>query len=175
MDDKMLGVSKQPSNKGFYRHLNTSSVANDVPANNVMYYDICWIKAKREADRTNETVKENDYINALSAVEIIHFVEKQMLDPSGKLLDMNVINETYQQVLSSNSKDEAFINRNYKKYLKNLIFNNITEVSFVKNKTPTKPEQLKSTRLESEIVDNSIKECTTDNMEKIMEYCQNHS
>ena len=88
MGDKMLSVAKTLSNKGLYRHLNTISAANNVPANDVTYHNSCWVNAKRDADKTNETLSEKDYINALSDVEIVHFVEKEMADPSRKVLDI---------------------------------------------------------------------------------------
>ena len=70
--------------------------------NDVMYHSTCWVNAKREADKTYKTFLEKDYINALSDVEIVHFVEKEMADPGGKVLDMNIINEIYRRILSSN-------------------------------------------------------------------------
>ena len=78
MGDKMLSVAQKLSNKGFYRRLNTISAANDAPASDVMYHNICWVNAKRKADKAYETFSEKDYINALSDVEIVHFVEKEM-------------------------------------------------------------------------------------------------
>ena len=104
MSDKMLSVAQKLSNKGFYKRLNTILAANDAPANDVMYHNSCWVNAKRDADKTYETFSEKDYINALSDVEIVHFVEKEMADPSGKVLDMNIINEIYRQILSSNGR-----------------------------------------------------------------------
>ena len=133
MGDKMLSVAQKLSNKGFYRRFNTISAANDAPANDAMYHNSCWVNVKRDADKTYETFSEKDYINALSDVEIVHFVEKEMTDPSGKVLDMNIINEIYRQILSSNGKNEASINRNYKKHLKELISKNISGISFVKS------------------------------------------
>ena len=163
----MLSVAQKLSNKGFYRHLNTISAANNVPANDVTYHNSCWVNAKRDADKTYETLSKKDYINALSDVEIVHFVEKEMADPSRKVLDMNIINEIYRQILSSNGKNEASINCNYKKHLKELISKNICRISFVKSKNPSKPDQLISDSTTSEILDISIKECTADNIDQI--------
>ena len=95
MGDKMLSVAQKLSSKGVYRRLNLMSAANDVPANDVMYHNTCWVNAKRAADKTYETFSEKDYNNALLDVEIAHLVEKEMADPSGKVLDMNTINEFY--------------------------------------------------------------------------------
>ena len=132
-----------------------------------MYHNTCWIKAKREAETNVEFVREDEYVKALSDVEIIHFVEKQLLDPSGKVLDMTILNDTYKSILHANGVSQENISSNYKKYLKDLILKNITEITFIKNKNPSKPDQLISTCTQSEVIDSSIKECTTDNMEKI--------
>ena len=114
----MLSRAQKLSNKGFCRRLNTISAANNAPANDVMYHKTCWVNAKREADKTYETFPEKDYINALSDVEIVHFVEKEMADPNGKVLDVNIINEIYCQILPSNGKNEASINRKIGKFSK---------------------------------------------------------
>ena len=51
----------------------------------------------------------------------MYIVDKEMAGPSGKFLDMNIINKIYLRILSSNGKNETSINRNYKKHLKELI------------------------------------------------------
>ena len=118
------------------------SAADDVPANDVMYHNTCWVNAKRAADKTYETFSEKDYNNVLLNVEIARFIEKEMADPSGKVLDMNTINEFYWQMLSSNGKNEASINPNYKKYLKEFISKNVCGISFVKSKNPRKQDHI---------------------------------
>ena len=142
MGDKMLSVAQKFSNKGVYRHLNLISAADDVPVNDVMYHNTCWVNAKRAADKTYETFSEKDYYNALLNVEIARFIEKEMADPSGNVLDMNTINEFYWQMLSSNGKNEASINPNYKRYLKEFISKNVCGISFVKSKNPRKQDHI---------------------------------
>ena len=44
----------------------------------------------------------------------MHFVEKEMTDPSENVKDMNIINKSNRRILSSNSKNEALVNHNYK-------------------------------------------------------------
>ena len=90
-----------------------------------MYHNTFWGNAKREADKTYETFSEKDCINALSDVEVVYFVEKEMVDPSGKIKNMNIIN---------NGKNEALTNRNYKKHLNKLISKNACRISFRKVK-----------------------------------------
>ena len=102
---KMLSVAQKVSNKGFYRRLNTISAASDAPVNDVMYHNSCWVNAKRDGDKRYKTFSETDYINPLSGVEIVHFVEiVQIGDPCGKVLDMKIINKIYRQILSSNGR-----------------------------------------------------------------------
>ena len=114
---------------------------------------------------------ENDYINSLLDVEIVSFAEKEMADPGRKVLDINTINEIYQQILSSNDKNEASINCNYKKHLKELISKNICGISFVKSKNPGKSDQLISDNTTSEILNISNKECTAVNRDQIWKSC----
>ena len=47
----MLSVAQKLSNKGFYRCLNVISVANDAPANDVMYHNTCWVILKEMIKR----------------------------------------------------------------------------------------------------------------------------
>ena len=97
----------------------------------------------------------------------MYFVEKEMADPSEKVLDMNIINKIYRQTLSSNGKNEASRNRNCKKHLKELISKNVCGISFVKSKNPSKPDQLKSDSTTSEILDTSITEFNAHNIDQI--------
>ena len=109
MGANMLSVSEINSDKSFYRRLNSITAATDAPTNDVMYHNTCWIKAKREAEKTVEFVREDEYVKALSDVEIIHFVEKQLLDPNGNVLDMTIINDTYKSILHANGVSQENI------------------------------------------------------------------
>ena len=162
----MLSIAQNLSNKGFYRRLNTIPAASDAPANDVLYHNACWVTAKRESEKKNVLFKEQDYINALSDIEIVHYVEKEILEPREKVLDMNTLNEIYRQILSSNGKKDSLIQNDYKKHLKDIISKNISGVSFVKSKNPSKPEQVISKSFLSECVDN-VPECSADNLDKI--------
>ena len=45
----MLVISEKLRDKSFFRRLNSIPKADDAVANDVVYHDTCWIKAKREA------------------------------------------------------------------------------------------------------------------------------
>ena len=70
----MHKVAEQLSDKSFFRRLNSISAANDATANDVQYHNLCWAKAKREAERLQAPVKEEDYLRTLSAIELIHVI-----------------------------------------------------------------------------------------------------
>lgn len=53
MDCKMPSFSRKRSNKGSYIRLNTIPATNDASTNDVMYYNTCWIIAKKETNKTN--------------------------------------------------------------------------------------------------------------------------
>ena len=97
----------------------------------------------------------------------MHFIEKEIADPCGKVLGINITNKIYRRILPSKVKNEALINNNYKKHLWELICKNVCGISFVKGKNPSKPYQLASDTTVKEILDTSIKMCTADNIDQI--------
>ena len=98
-------VAEQLSDKSFFRRLNSISAANDVTANDVQYHNLCWAKAKREAERLHAPVKEEDYLRTLSDIELIHVIDVHLSDPSRKILDLNMINEIYLNILVNNGRE----------------------------------------------------------------------
>ena len=49
LEKNMSVVSEKLSDKSFFRKLNSIPNGDDEVANDVVYHDTCWIKAKREA------------------------------------------------------------------------------------------------------------------------------
>ena len=103
----------------------------------------------------------------MSDIELIHVIDAHLSDPSGKILDMNMINEIYLNILVNNGKEKESISSNYKKYLKQLILENLPDVTFIKNKNVNKPDNLCSTKTERNAFDIGIAESTGDNLGKI--------
>ena len=166
--NNMHSVAEQLADKSFFRRLNSIPAAKDATANDVQYHNLCWAKARREVERLNAPVKDEDFIKTLSDIEIIHLIDTHLSDPSGKVLDMNMVNNNiYRNILHNNGKEEASLSSNYKKYLKQLILENLPYTKFVKNKSIHKPEHLCSTSTEVTAFNSAITECTNDNLGKI--------
>ena len=51
--------------------------------------------------RTTPKRQFRSSFRAVSNFEIVHFIKKEMADPSRKVLYMNIINEIYRRILSS--------------------------------------------------------------------------
>ena len=69
----MLVVSENLSDKSFFRRLNSIPKADDAVANDVVYHDTCWIRAKREA--VLKTVVIENFVNTLSDIELLKLIE----------------------------------------------------------------------------------------------------
>ena len=64
-------------------------------------------------------------------------------------------------------EEKESISSNYKKYLKQLILENLPDVTFITNKNVNKPDHLCSTKTERNAFDIGIAESTGDNLGKI--------
>ena len=67
-----------------------------------------------------------------SDIEILNLVEAELNELSKTVLEMNIVNTTYKNILSENVLDKKFIKENYKKYLKGLMEENIPAAKFVR-------------------------------------------
>ena len=165
--EHMFSVAKQLNDKSFSRRLNTIAAAEDATANDVLYHNLCWAKEKKEVERLNTPVREEDVIKTLSDIAFIHLLETNLNSLSGKVIDMNIVNSTYRNMLIRNGKSEESTSKNYKPYLKQLIEEHLPNTRFVKNKNANMPEQWCSTATQDYLFNTSMTECTNDNLAKI--------
>ena len=108
----MFDVSSKLSDKTFFHRLNSISIAVDAVANDVIYHNLCWAKAKKKAV-PKEKPAEN-YTKTLSNVEILNHIEKSLVDNSIEFLDMNKLNEVYKKMFAENGENPDNISSNYK-------------------------------------------------------------
>ena len=114
--EHMFSVVKQLNNKNFFCQLNTIAAAEDATANDVLYHNLCWAKEKNEVERLNTPVREEDVIKTLLDIEFIHLLETNLNSLSGNVIDMNIVNSTYHNMLIKNGKSEESTSKNYKPY-----------------------------------------------------------
>ena len=100
----MLTVSKKLEEKSFFRHLNSRSHAEDGVANDVLYHDLCWNSAKRQAKPKSYPI--DNAIKTTSDIELLNFIESFFNhDPKNKVLDMNNVNSIYLKILLDNGEE----------------------------------------------------------------------
>ena len=129
----MLNVAQNLPDKAFLRKLNNICIAEDAIANEVMYHNLCWVRSKNKTTRMKVKPKED------VDIELINCIGTNLLQPN-KVLDVNMLNSTYRDILIENDVNKDKISSNYKKYKKELIQDNITNVVFVPSKQKNKPE-----------------------------------
>ena len=116
--DNFLDVSSKLPGKTFFRCLNSISIAEDAVANDGIYHNLCWDKAKKKAVPRQKPAE--NYIKTLSNVEILNHIENSSVDYSSEILYMSKLNEVYKKILIENGENNDNISSNYKKQLKEL-------------------------------------------------------
>ena len=77
----------------------------------------------------------------IADVEIINVVQSALSDPSSIVLDMNMVNTTYLNILEENGV-QTKSDDNYKKQLKPLLKEHIADIEFVKAKRLNEPDKI---------------------------------
>ena len=122
------------------RQINDASVAADI-ANDAMYHNLYWADAEKKATSTSE--RSINYSRRLADIEITDYVESYLNDSSERVLNINKIDKIYKGILKENGTTTDKVNATYKKYLKDLISENIENVVVVKHtRKKIKPSNL---------------------------------
>ena len=127
--------------------------------NEVKYHLKCWSSCKQIAAKKESESIDNEkesYAQTVSDLEIVNLVQSGLNDPSLKILDMNMINEAYRDILLENGLKNYDIKSNYKRYLKELLLKNVANIKFVKNKNPSKPEIVCSEIAQGQAIDITV-------------------
>ena len=146
----MLDVSSKLPGKTFFRRLKSISIAENFVANNVIYHNLCWAKAKKKAVPKQKPTE--NYIKTLSNVEILNHTENSLVDNSTEFLDMNKLNEVYKKIFVENGENPGKISSNYKKQLKELVEENLPKICFVPSNQKNEPEKLTTKLTQAEAV-----------------------
>ena len=101
--DNLLDASSKLPDKTFFRRSNSISVAEYAVANDGIYRNLCWDKAKKKAVPKQKPAE--NYIKTLSNVEILNHIENSLIDYSSEILDMSKLNEVYKKILTENGEN----------------------------------------------------------------------
>ena len=91
----MLKVSEIFVDKSFFRRMNSITNAEDAVAKEVVYHDICWVKAKREAQP--KPIKFENFIETLSDIKLVNCPESKYLLQKDYVMNMNNVDKIYKK------------------------------------------------------------------------------
>ena len=92
---------------------------------------------------------------------------EQLQNPSGIVIDMNLLNERYKVLLSELMEGKETIKENYKPYIKQLIGENISNAEFIKSPRRNEPERVCNKETSECSIDVAIKQNTQENLTDI--------
>ena len=166
--EKMLEVARKLSDKGFYLRLNTIPNAADAVANDVSYHLKCWVNAQRKAEPKCSVQETDDFQRVACDIEFISMLKYQLQNPCGIVIDMNLLNERYKELLNEHMVGrKENIKENYKPYIKQLIVENISNAEFTKSSRHNEPERVCSKETSESSINFAIKQNTHENLTDI--------
>ena len=155
--EKFLEIASQLEDKSLYIRLNSICIASDAVANDVIYHLDCWVKVQRKVKPKSTDLQEINLVSqVILDIDLLNIIEYALSHPTGIVLDMNMINRRYKDLLSENGLNECDMKESYKPYLKELISENIPKAKLVKSPRVNEPERLTSDDTQSSAIDNVI-------------------
>ena len=130
--------------------LNKIPNASDAVANDVQYHSKCWVAAQRKANVEEELENVNRIV---ADIEIQDIVENILKESTESVADRKILNTTYNNLLGTNEV-------NYKRYLKQLLLENVPGLQFILPPARNQSEQVCSSRSKSSVVEKKFESRT---------------
>ena len=169
---RMLEIATKLSDKNFFLRLNTIPIAADAVANDVLYHLTCWTKAQRDAVPRHNKQSTSEFDQIVCDIEIINLIRKSIANESGRVIDMNAINKKYIELLQECETNHDNVRTNYKKYLKQLIIDNIPEVDIIKSVRKNEPERIYANETTQSALEQAINCNQTEELNNIFNVSQ---
>ena len=157
---RMFEVSKVLTDQSFFIRMNNVPNACDAVANDAEYHLSCWVTAQREAKRLvgmMEVQEIQDPDRILADIEIIDTVNYILETSKNTVLNMNDINTTYNNLMGNSDTNHV----NYKRYLKQLLTENISNIVFSRPPLRTEAERVCSAETQGKAI-HHVKNCADD-------------
>ena len=84
--------------------MNSITNAEDAVANEVIYHDVCWVKAKREAQP--KPIKVENIAETLSDIKVVNCLESKFLLQKDYIMTVNDVDKIYKKHLLENGVNE---------------------------------------------------------------------
>ena len=148
---RMLKVAKELPDQSFCLRMNSIPNSADAVANDVQYHLKCWILAERSTQVNPDEIQIfDDTERVVADIEIIEIIRMDCNE--SKIMNMNNLNKTYNNLLGNCDAEEV----NYKRYLKALLEDNIPGITFPRPPNRRQSEQFCSTNLQAKAVDEAM-------------------
>ena len=148
----MPDVAKKLKDDSLFLRLNQIPNAEDAVANDVQYHRTCWVLSQRNAKISSAPQELEDIDRVIADIEVINKVENFLTENSDSVLDMKTLNSIYNELLETHDI-------NYRRYLKQLLEENIPEIMFVRPPTRNASERICLPQGQSQKVEKCFQNC----------------
>lgn len=152
------------------RRLNSISSLDDSITNETKHHQRCWVDMKRAAQQKDGSIytqEIHDTHYVVADIEIINFVKQDLEDSTRKVLTTNIVEKVYQEILVDNGLNQEYQQKSHKKYLKQLIIENIDDVKFIKSPCDNEPGKIHSKSAGDHSLDMTMQQCAAQNCNDI--------
>ena len=166
----MLSVAKTHDDDSVFRRLNSIAASADCVASDTKYRLRCWVDMKRHAkqiDNSIETQEVEDSRYVIADIEIINIIKQELGDPSHKILTTASVENMYREMLLELGVKEKDLHKSYRKYLKQLIIENIPGVSFNKSLRKFEPDRISSESAEDHAIEMALQQSEAENFKEL--------
>ena len=149
---RMLEVAKKLEDQSFFLRLNTIPNASDAIANDVQYHLTCWVLAQRRTTSSFTDIQDIDTLDrVLADIEIVNMVQNILTESPDAMLDMKSLSQTYNNMIDQSPPE------NHKRYIKQLLQENVPEVVFVRPPARNQAERVYSSQSQSSAIEKAFK------------------
>lgn len=121
----------------------------------------------QQKDKSIESQEIEDIHYVIADIKIIYIMTAELGDPYYKIVNSNKVDETYQKLLLENGLPSSETKKSYKKYLRQLILENVENISFEKSLRMNEPDWICSETAEEHALDVAIKKSKAENFGEI--------
>ena len=166
----MLSVAKKHDDDSVLRRLNSIAASDDYVASDTKYHLKCWVLMKRYVQQKYNSIKTQeieDIRYVVAGMEIINILKQELDDPSHKIVTTVSVEKLYRELLRELGVKKEDLHNSYRKYLKQLILENVPGVSFKKSPRANEPERIYSESAEDHAIEVALQQNEVDKFKEI--------
>ena len=138
----MLSVAKKHDNDSVLRRLNSIAASNHCVPSDAKYhlkYSVLMNRYVQQKDNFIETQEFDDIRHVVADIEIINILKQELDDPSHKIVTTVSVEKLYRELLLQLGVKSEDLHNSYRKYLKQLILENVPGVPMSQRESAANP------------------------------------